>query len=247
MELLILSLIFTVSLGVSFLAHMIGGGGALVTVPMFIFLGLPANAAVATHKFGALGGAASALYNFKRAGKIEYRYVIPVTLISIIGSYIGARILIDVDEQLLSKTVAIILLMILPFIFVKNLGLKRKTVSRKRMMIGYICVFALTIYGGFFGGGVGILNMFVFIFLFGLTYVESNATIKIPWAVSLLVALVVLALHGLIHIIYGLVMLVGTLIGGYLGSNFAIKKGERFVRVAFSVFVVISAIKLLFF
>ena len=217
-------------------------------MPALIMLGLPANTAVATNRFGLFGSAISGIFEFAKAKKIVYKYIIPLTVMSLIGSFIGARILIEINEELLSKLIGILIIILLPFIFVKNHhGLKRKIIPKYYKIGGFMGYFGLTIYDGIFGAAGGIFVTYILIFLFGLTYIESNATDKIPWLANITISVIVFAVYGLINYLYGIILFLGMVAGGILGAKLAIKKGENFVRIAFAIIVLASAIKLIFF
>ncbi len=248
MDLVAALLIFLVGVFASFIGGMLGGGGSLISIPALTFLGLPPSIAVATNRFGCVGGAASSIFKFAKAKQILLKYVLPLTIISVIGSVIGAKILIEFNEDLLSKVMGILILIILPFTFLKReLGLKRKIVSKYYKIFGFIIYFGVAIYDGFFGAGAGIIAVFLLIFTFGLTYIEANATEKIPWFLNVVVSTIIFAVYGLINYVYGLFILAGMIVGGYLGAHVAIKKGNYFVKTLFSIIVIVSALKLIFF
>jgi uncharacterized membrane protein YfcA len=136
----------------------------------------------------------------------------------------------------------------LPFTFLKgDLGIKRRIVSKYYKVFGLFGYFGIAIYDGFFGAGAGILATYLLIFLLGLTFIESNATDKIPWFLNTLISTIIFAVYGLINYVYGIVLLAGMIIGGYIGAHTAVKKGNKFVRVVFALMVLASAIKMLFF
>jgi len=247
MDLIILIIVFIVGLFASFLGGLIGGGGGLISIPAMAFFGLPPNMAVATNRFGTLGWALSAIYKFIKTRKIVFKYVVPLTILSVIGSVIGARLLIEIDEAVLSKVIGILIVAILPFMFLKNYGLKRKIVSKTYRIFGFISYMGLSVYDGFFGAAAGIVATYLLVFFFGLTYIEANATDKIPWSLNTLISTTIFALYGLINYTYGVVLFAGMFVGGYIGAHVAIKKGNEFVRIAFSLLVIVFAAKLLFF
>jgi uncharacterized membrane protein YfcA len=77
--------------------------------------------------------------------------------------------------------------------------------------------------------------------------IEVLATTVIPWLILSLSSLIIFINSGVIDYRAGIILIVGMAIGGYLGAHFAIKKGNVWVKRIFAVFVLVSAIKLLFF
>jgi uncharacterized membrane protein YfcA len=247
MALLNYVLVFFIGIISSFIGAIVGGGG-LISIPFLMFLGLPPQVAIATNKLGAIGMDIGTIPKFYKEKKIVLGLVIPFSLIGLAGAYIGANMLLTVDEKILSTVVGLLILSLLPLIvFQKRLGVRRKEVSRARKISGYVGFFFIMVYAGFFGGGAGTLLIYLLIFSFGLTFIRSNATISIPWFAQSILALVVFALHGIVNYAYGVFLLLGMAIGGYWGAHTAIKKGNVWVRYVFCIVVVASVIKLFFF
>jgi len=248
MDIVTIIIVFLVGLAASFIGGLVGGGGGLLSIPVLNIFGLPANIAVATNRFGSLGMAISSIFKFAKAKKIIFKYVLLLTVLSIIGSIIGAKILIEIDEALLSKMIGVLILIMLPLVFVKgNFGIVRRVIPKYYKIFGFIGYFGIAIYDGFFGAGAGIIATYTLVFLFGLTYIEANATDKIPWFLNTIISASIFAYYGLIHYFYGIILLLGMLVGGYIGAHIAIKKGNNFIRMIFSIIVIISAGKLIFF
>ncbi len=246
MSLLTNVLVVLVGIVAGFLGAVIGGGG-LISIAMLIFLGLPPQSAIATNKLGSIGYSISAIYQFRKKRKIVWKYVLPFSLLSIAGAIVGAYGLLMVDVDLLKKLVGIFLICLLPFIFLKNgLGEKRTTITRKKGMVGFILYFLVMVYGGFFGGGAGLLLIYLLIFCFGLEILEANGTDLIPWLLQSIISLAIFAMNGLVNFYVGIFLFIGMMVGSYLGSHVAIKKGNRWVKIIFTIVVIVSSLKLLF-
>lgn len=237
--------------GIGFIAAVIGavagGGGGLLAIPALIFAGLPVNIAIATTRFGSLGFVGSVVTKFYKEKKIEWRYAIPVLIVNLIGVLLGIKILIDINTDLLLKVAGILMLTAVPFIFLKKFGLKSKRTTKLQNYLGYFFYFAIGIFSGVFGGGAGLFVMPVFIYFLGLTFIRANALDKFAHSISIVISIIILAYVGFIDYFIGFSLMGGMLIGGYVGAHIAIKKGNKFVRLAFACVVIISAIKLLFF
>ncbi len=246
-EIITLIAVFMIGIVASFIGSMVGSGG-LISIPFLIFIGLPPQVAIATNRMGGVGLSLGAIPKFWKAKKILWKYVPIFALISIAGAYVGANILLSIDEALLNTIVAVILLLMLPLLLIKKeIGVKKKDVSKTKNAIGYVLYFLIMIFGGFFGGGAGTLVFYTLMFFFGFTIIEANATDIIPWFLLSIVALIVFAFKGIVDYGSGIALFLGMLIGGYLGAHTAIKKGNEWVKIIFIVVVVLSSIKLLFF
>lgn len=247
MEILNLIIIALLGISTSFFATL-SGGAALIYIPALIFFGLPPSVAIATNRFSSLGATIS-LYKFIRAGKVIYKIALPLVIFATIGSFIGAKILLEINENLLQKMVAIfIILVVLVMIFKKDIGVEKRIIqiSKKRNILGYILSFLIGIYMGFFGAASATFFSYLLVFLFGLTFIESAGTRKIITLPAAIVATIVFIISGRIDFLYGTALFVGRAIGAYLGAAFAIKHGEKYARVIFIILALISGIKLLF-
>jgi uncharacterized membrane protein YfcA len=242
-----LLLILLIGLATGFFDSVIGAGG-LISVPALIFLGLPPQVAIATDRFGTLGQSIASFWKFWRAKKIVWGYVLPLAFISLAGSLIGANILVSVDPAMLQKVVGILVIVLLPFLFLKrDLGLRRQEPSKSKKALGFLLYFLVMIFGSFFGQGTGPLVFYALTYFLGLTMIEVLATGVIPWFLLSIVSLVIFARHGIIDYPKGAILLVGMAIGAYAGSHIAIKKGDRWIKWLCVLYVLALGVKLLIF
>lgn len=226
----------------------ISGGGALLTIPLLIFMGLPTKAAIATSRLGSLGIASTGLYRFARGGKVLFKVGLPLTIFATMGSFIGANVLVRVNEAFLQRIVAILLISIaLLLILKKNIGVKKEasqTFKNKRVL-GYLLGFAIGFYAGFFGAGWAPFFAYLLIFCFGLTFLESAGTRKMSGFSLSLIAIVVYIAYGKVEFLYGGALVASEAVGSYLGASFALRKGEYFAKILFIIVALISGAKLL--
>ncbi len=85
--------------------------------------------------------------------------------------------------------------------------------------------------------------MVIMMNLMGFTALESNATRRIPGFLLALTSLIVYMVSGAVYYSYGLAMLGGMFVGGYVGTHIAIKKGEKFVKIIFAIVVALLGLK----
>lgn len=242
-----LILIFIIGLTAGFFDSVIAAGG-LISVPALVFLGLPPQIAIATDRFGTIGQSFAAFFKFWKHKKIVWKYVFILTIISFLGSVIGANVLVNTDPGMLQKAIGVFLIILLPLILLKqNIGVQQITTSKSKKVIGLSIYFLIMIFGGFFGQGTGPLIFYTLTYFLGLTMIEVLATGIIPWFILSISSLVIFALNGIIDYESGIVLLIGMAIGGYVGAHFAIQKGDFWIKRLFALFVIVAGIKLLFF
>ena len=179
---------------------------------------------------------------------MDYKLGFSLGLVALVGSLLGAKIIVEIDEELLRKIVGgLILLMLVVVVFKKKIGVRKriKKLSLLRVVLGYVFSFLVGVYIGFFGGGWSTLFSYVLILVFGQTFLESAGTRKIVGLLASSVALLVFVLDKRVNFLYGLVLFSAMVLGSYLGASYALKKGDVWVKRLFIVVVFLLAIKLL--
>src|SRR3989344_264524 len=236
---------FLVGVGASLLSGLAGGGGGLISAPFFIPTGLPPHVAVATTKFGALGVTLGSLAKFRQTEHVRREHVVFLSILSIAAAIIGTRLLILSSDALIEKVVGVMMLASLPFIFLKNIGVARSQPKPWQEMLGYIFYFIILVLQAAFGAGIGMVLMIIMMGLMGFTALEANATRRIPGFLLASVSLLIFILSDVVYYSYGVAILAGMLIGGYLGAHIAIRQGNSFVKAIFAMTVAILGAQLL--
>src|ERR1700685_3256296 len=174
---------FFVLISIFFLTSVVSvvtGSTSLITVPVMIAVGVEPHVAVATNMmaliFMSLGGSLP----FARKGVIERR-LLPVSIVlTLVGSALGALLLLRIPMRVLQLTIAIAMIAVAVFSLAKkDSGTSEHHVSSSRRAGGYVAPFLLAVYGGFFTGGYVTMLTTVFVLLFGLTRLQSVATTKV--------------------------------------------------------------------
>ena len=147
MDIFTLILIFIIGLLTSIIGVMVGSGG-LIRVPLLILFGLPPQVAVASNKLGSLGLNIVALYKYGRKKLVNIKIGISTLILQIVGTAIGAYILLSTSDLVINKVLAVIIFVIIfLLIFKKDVGIKRlKQISVKRWIIGLVLFFIVAIW-----------------------------------------------------------------------------------------------------
>lgn len=150
------------------------GGAALINIPFLLIIGLNPAVAIATSKFSILSSllAGSIKYHGKDIIK-DKKLAIFLSAATLLGSVIGANLVISINPGILKVIVIPLLaLVLLISVFKKEIGeTKKKIIAAKSTYIScFIIIFLLSIYGGFFGAGFGTFVVFSLIFFFGLRF-----------------------------------------------------------------------------
>ncbi|MGA8622145.1 MAG: sulfite exporter TauE/SafE family protein [Candidatus Sulfotelmatobacter sp.] len=186
---------------VTSLISVITGSTSLITVPVMIEFGIEPHIAVATNMmaliFMSLGGSVP----FARTGVIERRLLPASIVLTLVGSALGALLLLRIPVRALQLTIAIAMIAVAVFSLAnKNSGTSEHSVSSSRRAVGYVATFLLAVYGGFFSGGYVTMLTAVFVLLFGLSFLRSVATTKVVNVFSSAMATLIFAWHGVVDI-----------------------------------------------
>jgi len=222
------------------------GSSGLISFPLVLLTGLPIHTAIATNRFGSIFVELGSAARFHREKELDFKLGILFGIIAALGSFIGSNLAITFDEKYLNLVTAVLLLLaFVILVFKNNLGIAQREPSRKHWIISTILTFLLGIYGGFFGTGFGTLMTFVFV-LVGFNFIKSAAVSRVVGLIMSIVATAVFAFHGLINYPYALALGFGLLIGGWVGVEIGIKKGNGYVRVLFIIILLATIAKLVF-
>jgi len=227
------------------------GGTSLITVPILVSLGMDPKTAIATNMFALIFVSISGAVGFKEKIDIKHaRFIGVLTILTILGSWWGANILIGFDESVLEKFLAVIICVFLPiFIFKKDLGIVKQDDKNSlvRFLVAGVFVFALGVYGGFFSGGYVLLLSYVLILGLGFDFLEAAGITKILNIFSSIVACIIFFRYGLIDFKVAVPLAIVIFFGGFSGAKLAIQKGNVWVRNLFVIMGICLAIKLLVF
>jgi uncharacterized protein len=228
--------------------NVISGGGSLISIPVMIFLGLPANIANASSRVGILFQNIVAVKVFNDKGFKNDSFTYWLSASALTGSILGTFLAVKVDNNTFNIVLAImmlvmfVLIMINPKRFHKNTG---ENILGNRKWISIIAFFFIGIYGGFIQAGTAILMMAVLNLVNNLNLIKVNfMKVFVVLGMNIL-SLIIFQYKGIINWQYGMAMAVGTAIGGYYGTIFSIEQGEIWVRRITLATILGMAIKLL--
>jgi len=231
----------------------LAGGGSLLTLPMLIFLGVPANIANGINRIPLILQNTVGVASFKKQNVLPFKKAIRLTIPAIIGAIIGAQVAADLNEDILEKIIGFLLVfMFFIILYRPEKWLKEyvsnEEVSGKTTWIQVLIFTGIGFYGGFIQAGVGFFLLAALVLGAGIDLVRSNAIKLLIILVYNIFALAVFILNGLIKdptfILYGLILAVGNMGGAYLGTRVAVSWGPRFIRIILLLAILASALEL---
>jgi uncharacterized membrane protein YfcA len=228
--------------------NILAGGGSLLTLPVLIFLGLPAAMANGTNRIAIFFQNVVAVGSFRQKGKLPLRLALLCTPSALLGSVVGARLAITISDILFKQILAGVMLGVVVLMVVdpaRRLKLEAQRLTFTRSAALVVSFFFIGIYGGFIQAGVGFL-IITALLAHGLDLVRINAVKVFVVLCFTVTALVVFIQQGQINYFLGLSLAVGNSLGGWLGTKIAVKGGHGFIRKFVIVVVVVFAVRLLF-
>jgi uncharacterized protein len=244
------------------LMNAMAGGGTIVTFPILVFLGEPAIIANATSTVALLPGAAASMAGYGREVASHREWLKTLLLPSIVGGGIGSLLLLRTPEKTFANLAPLLVLFAtLLFIWQGILSRRRARrslaagaargleadpggaaaagdgppslgLSRGRWLTAILFQFAISIYGGYFGAAIGILMLAVLGFL-GLTNIFAMNGLKNFFGFCINgVAAAYFILRGAVVWPVALLMMAGSIAGGYGGARLAQVIGKEKARAA---------------
>lgn len=239
-------------IGVGFIAGFINtlaGSGSLLTLPLLMFLGLPAGVANGTNRIAILLQNVVGVSSFRRSKVLEFRSGTRLAVPAVIGSLIGARIAVDVNDAVMERVIGGLLVGMFFLIILKPGRWLQSHEDQSPVKYHWQAVifFLIGIYGGFIQAGVGFFLLAGLVLGSGFELVKANALKLFIVLLYTPFALIVFVLNDDVNYAFGLILAVGNMIGAFLAARVAVKWGASAVRVFLLIALVLASLKLLGF
>lgn len=226
----------------------ITGSTSLITVPVMIAFGIEPHRAVATNMLALTFMSVGGSLPFVHANVIKPRRLPALVLTTIMGSALGALLLLRVPMRALQIVMAVAMVGVSFFLLVnKNFGdERREPTSFRTTASGYVATFGLAVYGGFFSGGYVTMLTAAFLAFFGMTLLESVASTKVMNVFSSGVATAIFIWHGVVDLKLGLILGTAMFLGALLGGRITLLLKAIWIRRIFVAAVLCLAVRMLF-
>ena len=242
-------LIFIISLVANLFSALSGGGAGLIQLPALIFLGLPFGLALATHKVATIALGIGATARHLKENRIERDLASLLVIAGLPGVVLGASFILQIPEDI-AKTALGLLTMGLGIysFFSPDLGQSIVPTNRhqKGYIIGGLVLFLIGILNGSLTSGTGLFVTLWLIRWFGLDYKLAVAYtlvfVGLFWNAS---GAVTLGFLGDIHWLWLPALLLGSVIGGYIGAHLSIVKGNKVIKRSFEIVTLLIGLKLI--
>jgi uncharacterized protein len=220
----------------------VAGGGSFIAFPALLFTGVPPIPANATNTIALWTAAAASGGAYRKRLAVPGRVFIPLLAASLVGGLAGAFLLLKTPANTFMRVLPWLTLgATLLFAFGRKLAGGRKSIFEQEATGGALAAATLfqlgvAVYGGYFGGGMGIVVLAMLATL-GMTDIHAmNALKSVLGFVVNGVAVVTFIVARAVYWKHGVAMIAGAILGGYVGAHYAQKVPPAWIR-AFVVLV----------
>ena len=228
----------------------IAGGGGLISLPAYLFAGLPVHNAIATNKMSSTCGTSLATARFIRKGLILPKLAAPSIISAGAGASIGAHLSLKMSEDVMRNVLLIVLPIAAFFVLNRHLfpedDRKELILNRRTYITAVVAAFVIGIYDGFYGPGTGTFLIIAFTAFAKMNVGASNAQAKAINLTTNITSLVIFLRSGQVLIVLGIAAAVFNMAGNYIGSGLVMTKGTRIVRPIILVVLSLLFVKILF-
>jgi uncharacterized membrane protein YfcA len=243
-------ILFVASLAANFFSALSGGGAGLIQFPILIFLGLPFGIALATHKVASVALGLGATLRHMKESHLERRFSLIILAAGLPGVVLGAVTILQVPERIATLALGCLTLALgLYSVFKPRLGMEHAPRNQNGWPLigGMAGLFFIGFLNGSITSGTGLFLTIWQIRYFGLDYTRAVAYTLILcglfWNGT---GALVLGFLGTVAWDWMPALLAGSILGGYLGSHMAIRKGNLWIKRSFEIVTILIGLKLIF-
>lgn len=244
-----LLLLFAISFLANTFSALAGGGAGLVQFPALIFLGLPFQLALATHKVASVALGVGATLRHLREQALERNLALYILACGIPGVVLGSVLAINIPARAGELALGLLTLGLgLYSVQSPTLGQGRvpPTRSPRRLLLCGLVLFIIGVLNGALTSGTGLFVTMLLVKGFGLDYKRAVAytlvLVGLFWNGS---GAITLAWLAEVQWSWIPALLAGSFLGGYLGAHLAIIKGNRLIKRCYEAVAILIGCKLL--
>ena len=242
-------LLFIVSLIANAFSAFAGGGAGLLQLPALIFLGLPFSVALATHKLASVALGIGATIRHFRERSLDWRFSLVILGSGLPGVVLGASLVLQIPDRAAELSLGF-LTMGLGIYSMLSPNLGQRAEEAHRSLAGYLLgggvLFGIGVLNGSLTSGTGLFVTLWLVRWFGLDYKRAVAytlvLVGLFWNGS---GALTLGLQGTIRWDWIPVLLVASMLGGYIGAHYSIMKGNRWIKRVYETVTLLVGLKLI--
>lgn len=226
--------------------NVVAGGGSFLTLPVLIFLGLPAAVANATNRVGVLAQNLGGVAGFHRSRAMDWRWGLAASVPAVLGAAVGATWALHLSDFAFKR-----------FLSIAMLAMTLWTIARRPRQVAaadptspwrpltMAWFFAIGVYGGLIQAGVGFAVLAATTSA-GMDLVRGNGVKLLTVLLLTVLSLAIFASSGVVDWRYGLALAAGNVVGAMAGVRLAVRQGHGWIQRVVTVTVVAFAVLLWF-
>ena len=233
------------------LMNTLASSGSAITLPAMVFLGVPASIANATNRLPILVGSTISVYNFQKSKDLIWSTSLLISIPMLCGAIVGSYLVQYIDVKKMNWFILVAMVFSFMLIISNSRSiLKGRSLLNKEISVkNYIIFFLIGIWAGLIVLDSAILLLFELILGCGLDLSKANPIKNFLLIIVSFFSLLIFYFNGLINWEIGLVLSIGSFLGGYWGSKIAhleiVKKWiYRLLIIIISVEIITLSLKL---
>ncbi|NOX08890.1 MAG: sulfite exporter TauE/SafE family protein [Gammaproteobacteria bacterium] len=240
--------LFLISLVANIFSALAGGGAGLIQLPALIFLGLSFSIALATHKVASVALGVGATIRHLKEEPLERRFAVFMLLAGLPGVVIGANLILLVPGRMAEVSLGILTMSLGLYSWLSpSLGQQVSRIHRDKRgyLAGGVVLFAIGVLNGSLTSGTGLFVTLWLVRWFGLDYRRAVAyTLILVGMFWNGVGAVTLGLQSEIRWLWLPALLLGSLLGGYMGAHLSIVAGNKWIKRVYEVITLLVGLGL---
>jgi hypothetical protein len=226
----------------------LAGSGSLITLPLLIFMGLPATVANGTNRIAILMQNLVAVDGFQRQRLMDWRGALLLGVPATVGSLLGAQIAANLNALVMQRTIGVLLIAMLILVLVRpERWLKGEGTPHldRWSWPWFLGFFLIGMYGGFIQVGVGIFLLAALVLGIGYNLARANAVKVAIILFYIPFDLFIFWRNGQVQWWTGAVLGIGSMLGAWTATRTAARAEAIWLWRLLAVVVALSAAQLL--
>ncbi len=243
------TLLFFISLVANTFSSLAGGGAGLIQLPALLMLGLPFSTALATHKIASVALGLGATVRYLKEDMVQRKIALLMLISGVPGVILGGFVIVNIPDEIATVALGILTILLgLYSIINPKLGtIKQETnMNQRGFIIGGLVLCFIGFLNGSLTSGTGLFATLFLVRWFGLDYKHAVAytlvMVGVFWNAT---GAITVGILSNIQWDWLIALLMGSFIGGYLGSHLAMMKGNMLIKRSYEIITIAIGLKLL--
>jgi uncharacterized membrane protein YfcA len=207
----------------------IAGGGGMIQVPVLLYSGIPPVFVLATNKMASLFGTLMATIKYFLSKKISMKIVSIAIIPCLIASYIGSKLVMYIPDEIIKWAILVAIPIALFFLLKKSKDIKEEDTKLTNKNI-VLATAPIGFYDGILGPGTGTYMTIAMKKFLHIDYIIATASTKPLNLATNVGSAIAFVMAGKVLWMIAIPMAIANMLGSYVGTHFAIKGGEVFIK-----------------